>query len=67
MLVDVSLAVKLISSEPILISPEVGKEAELVKGISVVDALIPAERVVVAGPWTVTQYSPVPQPLPLTC
>ena len=55
------------SSESTLSSPEVGKEAELVKGISVTAALIPAERVVVAGPETVPPYNPVPKPRPLTC
>ena len=46
----VSFAVKLISSDPILISPEEGKAAELVKGILVTVSLIPEANVVVAGP-----------------
>ena len=39
--VAVSLDVKLMSSVPILISPDDGKAAELVKGISVTASLIP--------------------------
>ena len=61
-LVVVLLAVKLISSVPILISPDVGKEAELVKGISVTASLIPEASVVVAGPAAVQPYKAVPQP-----
>ena len=54
--VVVSLAVKLISSEPILISPDVGKAAELVKTISVIVSLIVVARVVVAGPADVPDH-----------
>jgi len=46
-LVVVLLAVKLISSDPILISPVDGKAEELVKGISVTASLIPEASVVV--------------------
>jgi hypothetical protein len=56
------LAVKLISSDPILISPDVGKAAELVKGISVTMSLMLEARVVVAGPGAVPAHKPVPQP-----
>ena len=52
-LVDVLLAAKLISSDPILISPVVGKAAELVRGMSVTASLIPEASVVVAAPLTV--------------
>ena len=38
------------SSDPIRISPEEGKAAELVKGISVTVSLILEASVVVAGP-----------------
>ena len=51
MLVAVSFAVKLMSSVPILISPEVGKELESVKTTSVVESsprLV--AKVVVAAP-----------------
>ena len=57
-----SLAAKEISSDPILISPEVGKADESVKGISVTVSLILEARVVVAGPGEVPDHVPVPQP-----
>ena len=50
------------SSDPILISPVAGKDAELVKGISVTVSLIPEARVVVAGPDAVPPHKAVPQP-----
>ena len=61
------LAVKLISSDPILISPEVGKDAELVKGISVTVSLMPEASVVVTGPADVPDHKPFPQQYPPTC
>ena len=50
------------SSVPILISPDVGKAAELVKGISVTVSLIVETNVVVAGPAAVPPHKAVPQP-----
>ena len=63
-MVVVLLAVKLISSVPILISPVEGKAAELVKTTSVTNALSASvvARVVVAGPAAVPDQVPVPQP-----
>ena len=63
-LVAVSLAVKLISSVPILISPDVGKAEELVRTTSVTAALSASvvARVGVAGPGDVPDHEPVPQP-----
>jgi len=59
----VSLAVKLISSVPILISPDVGKAAELVRTTSVVaSSASVVARVVVAGPGAVPDHAPVPHP-----
>ena len=60
--VEVLLAVKLMSSDPILISLVEGKAAELVKGISVTVSLIPEASVVVAGPKAVPPNNPVPKP-----
>ena len=54
----VSLAVKEISSEPILISPELGKAVELVKTTVVTatsDAIV-VTKVVVAGPEAVPDH-----------
>ena len=61
-LVEVLLAVKLMSSVPILISPEDGKASVLVKGMSVTVSLIPEAKVVVAAPYAVPPNNPVPQP-----
>ena len=66
-LVVVLLLVKLMSSEPILISPDAGKAALLVKGISVTLSLIVEARVVVAAPNAVPDHNPVPQPKPPNC
>ena len=65
--VVVLLAVKLISSVPILISPEDGNADELVKGISVTVSFIVEARVVVAAPNAVPDHKPVPQPKPPSC
>ena len=63
-LVVVLLAVKLISSVPILISPVEGKAAELVKTTSVTAAssISVVASVVVTGPAAVPDQVPVPQP-----
>ena len=62
-LVEVLLAVKLISSVPILISPDDGKAAELVNTISVVvKSDMAVAKVVVAAPKAVPPNNPVPQP-----
>ena len=58
------LEVKLISSEPIRISPDAGNAAELAKGISVTVSLIVEAKVVVAAPGDVPDHKPVPQPKP---
>ena len=61
--VPVSLAVKEISSVPTLISPEVGKAAELARVIDVVlVSAMSAPKVVVAGPAAVPDHVPVPHP-----
>jgi hypothetical protein len=60
-------AVKLISSDPILISPADGNAAELVKGMSVTVSLIVEAKVVVAAPGDVPDHKPVPQPKPPNC
>ena len=65
--VVVLLAVKLISSVPILISPAEGKAAELVNGISVTVSLIVEARVVVAAPKEVPPNKPAPHPNPPNC
>ena len=65
--VVVLFAVKLISSDPILISPEDGNAAELAKGISVTVSLIVEAKVVVAAPKAVPDHKPVPQPKPPNC
>ena len=55
--VEVLLAVKLMSSVPILISPEVGKAAVLARTISVVVVSVKAvAKVVVAGPEAVPDH-----------
>ena len=64
-LVVVLLAVKLISSVPILISPVDGKAAVLANTTSVViKSVMAVERVLVAGPNAVPDQRPVPQPKP---
>ena len=66
--VAVSLAPKLISSVPTLISPEVGKAAELVKVIFVVLVFaMLAPKVFVTGPAAVPPYNAVPHPNPPSC
>ena len=64
--VPVSLAVKVISSVPILIVPAVGKAVEFVKTTSVTatSAAIVVTKVVVAGPEAVPDHCPVPKPKP---
>ena len=68
-LVEASLAVKEISSDPILIVPEVGKAAELAKTtlVTPASAARPVAKVVVAGPEEVPAHCPVPQPYPPSC
>ena len=61
--VEVLLAVKLMSSVQILISPVDGNADELVNTISVVvKSVIAVARVVVAGPKEVPPHNAVPQP-----
>ena len=63
-----SLLVKLISSVPILISPDDGKAAVFANTISVViKSVIAVDKVVVAAPKAVQPYRPVPQPNPPSC
>ena len=63
-----SLFVKLISSDPILISPEAGK-AEVFANTTVVVASSGSvvDNVEVAGPLAVPLHSAVPQPKPPNC
>ena len=56
------------SSVPILISPDAGKAAELVRTTLVVGSsgsVVP--RVVVAAPGEVPDHRPVPNPYPPNC
>ena len=63
-LVAVSLAVKPMSSVPILISPEVGKAEESVNTtvVTPASAASPTAKVVVAAPDAVPDQVPVPKP-----
>ena len=67
--VAVSLAVKEISSVPILISPDVGKADESVKVtlVTPASAAIVDTRVVVAAPEADPDHVPVPKPYPPNC
>ena len=64
----VLFAVKLISSVPILISPDDAKPDELARTIVVVVVFVNAvAKVVVAAPGEVPDHKPVPQPSPPSC
>ena len=68
-LVAVSLAVKPMSSVPILISPEVGKAEESANTTVVTPASAASDvaKVVVAGPEAAPDQFPVPKPKPPNC